>query len=65
MMETFTSTDNLNYPQQKRENTPDGDVEGLDSMFYDHIKSQLDRLKKDPLDETITKILAYSKSKVI
>ena len=65
MMETFTSIDNLNYPQQKQENTADSNVEGLDSVFYDHIKSQLNTLKKDPSDETITRILAYSKSKVI
>lgn len=32
-------------------------------LFYDQIKSKLDRLAKDPQDETIKKILAYSRIK--
>lgn len=63
MMETFTSIDNLNYPQQRQDGISATDVEGLDSMFYDHIKSQLDMLTKDPSDDTIAKILAYSKNR--
>lgn len=35
----------------------------LDMMFYDHIRPQLDRLTKNPSDETIEKILAYSRAK--
>ncbi|MFJ7359074.1 hypothetical protein ACQKLG_09325 [Pedobacter suwonensis] len=31
-------------------------------LFYDQIKSKLDTLVKDPQDETINKILAYSRS---
>ncbi|WP_316780739.1 hypothetical protein [Pedobacter antarcticus] len=33
-----------------------------DTAFYENIKPQLDQLKKDPQEETISKILAYSKS---
>lgn len=62
MMETFTSIDNLNYQQQKQDSTPADETEGIDAMFYDHIKTQLDSLKKDPADESIARILAYSKS---
>jgi len=32
-------------------------------LFYEQIKSKLDRLAKNPQDETINKILAYSRSK--
>jgi hypothetical protein len=61
MMETFTSINNLNYPQHDHENF---DVnEGADLLFYDNIKFQLNMLKKDPSDESIAKILAYSKTR--
>lgn len=62
MMETFTSIDNLNYQQQKQDGSPADETEGIDTMFYDHIKTQLDSLKKNPADESIARILAYSKS---
>ncbi len=61
MTETFTSINNLNYPQHGQENTED--VEGLDAVFYENIKSQLNMIKKDPSDESISRILAYSKAK--
>jgi len=61
MIETFTSTNNLNYPQHEHENAED--VEGLDSVFYENITSQLNMLKKNPSDESIAKILAYSRAK--
>ncbi|WP_316821713.1 hypothetical protein [Pedobacter gandavensis] len=35
----------------------------LDMMFFDHIRPQLDGLRKNPTDETIAKILAYSRAK--
>jgi hypothetical protein len=61
MIETFTSTNNLNYPQHEQENAEN--VDGLDSMFYEGIKSQLNTLKKNPSEESIAKILAYSRAK--
>ena len=61
MIETFTSINNLNYPQHGQQNAED--VEGLDAVFYENIKSQLDMIKMEPSDESISKILAYSKAK--
>lgn len=61
MIETFTSIDNLNYPQHEQENAEN--VDGLDSMFYENIKSQLNMLKREPSDESLAKILAYSRAK--
>ncbi|WP_316818844.1 hypothetical protein [Pedobacter nyackensis] len=61
MIETFTSIDNLNYPQRGQENAEN--VEGLDFMFYENIKSQLNTLKKEPSEESLAKILAYSRAK--
>ena len=62
-METFTSIDNLNYQQQKQEANSATEAEGIDTAFYDHIKTQLDALKREPSDESISRILAYSKAK--
>lgn len=63
MIETFTSPNELNYPQHEQQNAKD--VEALDSVFYESIKSQLDMIKKDPSEDSVAKILAYSKSKII
>jgi len=63
MIETSTSVNKLNYPQSKQENMPAADLDTCDLVFYDTIKSQLDSLSKNPSDETISKILAYSKSR--
>lgn len=38
-------------------------AEQQDELFYNSIKTQLDELVKDPSDETIKRILAYSKEK--
>lgn len=61
MIETFTSTNNLNYPQHEQENAQE--IEGLEKVFYESIKSQLNTLKKDPSDDCISRILAYSRAK--
>lgn len=61
MIETSTSTNNLNYPQRQQENADD--VEGLEFLFYENIKPQLNKLKKDPSEDSISKILAYSRAK--
>lgn len=63
MMETFTSIDNLDYQQQKQEGNSAADAEEIDAAFYDHIKTQLDALKREPSAESISRILAYSKAK--
>lgn len=63
MIETSTSINKLNYEQSKQENMPAEDLDLFDLMFYDNIKSQLNSLSRIPSDETITKILTYSRSK--
>lgn len=63
MTKTSTTNSNVNLPIQNMFQ-PKTDIESdteID-LFYDQIKSKLDRLAKNPQDETINKILAYSKS---
>jgi hypothetical protein len=63
MTKTSTPTNIVNFPNpQPLEKTVDV-AEQQDQMFYNSIKSQLDELVKNPSDETIEKILAYSKKK--
>lgn len=62
MVTTSTPLTNLNYLNQHAENSSSEFFNDLDLMFYDSIKSQMDLLSKNPEEETISKILAYSKS---
>lgn len=62
MITTSTPVTHLNYLNQPAENLSSEAFNDLDSMFYEHIKSQLDLLKKNPDEETISRILAYSRS---
>jgi len=64
MTKTSTSKTIVNLPiqnmfQPKTDIESDAEI----NLFYDQIKGKLDRLAKDPQDETINKILAYSRSK--
>lgn len=64
MTKTSTSKTNVNLPthsmfQPKTDIESDAEID----LFYDQIKGKLDRLAKNPQDETINKILAYSRSK--
>jgi hypothetical protein len=63
MIKTFTSTTRVNYLHQQPASfdfeLPEDSVSG----FYDSIKPELNKLVKDPSDETIEKILAYSRKK--
>jgi len=61
MIEISTSTNNLNYPQREQKDAEE--VGGLEYVFYENIKSQLDLLKKEPSDDSIAKILAHSRGK--
>ncbi|WP_316751056.1 hypothetical protein [Pedobacter gandavensis] len=63
MMETFTSLNKLNCLLQKQEKPAADAVIEIDMMFYDQIRPQLDALRKNPSDETIAKILAYSRAR--
>lgn len=63
MTKTSTTNSNVNLPiqnmfQPKTDIESDAEID----LFYDQIKSKLDRLAKNPQDDTINKILAYSKS---
>ncbi|WP_025142482.1 hypothetical protein [Pedobacter jeongneungensis] len=64
MTKTSTSKNNVNLPtpnmfQLKTDIESDAEID----LFYDQIKGKLDRLATNPQDETINKILAYSRAK--
>ena len=62
MTKTSTTTNLVSSPSSPLEVTMDS-AEQQDELFYNSIKSQLDKLVKNPTDETIDKILAYSRNK--
>jgi hypothetical protein len=62
MMETSTSINQLNFEKSMMESAIEN-IDTSDLAFYENIKLQLDALSKDPSEETISKILAYSKKK--
>lgn len=62
MTKTSTTTNLASSPSTPLEVTMDL-AEPQDELFYNSIKSQLNELVKDPSDETIDRILAYSKEK--
>jgi hypothetical protein len=63
MITISTSTTNMNHLQQSAEHLSSELFEEYDSGFYDSLKSELDGLILNPKDETVAKILAYSRSK--
>lgn len=62
MVTTSTPLTNPNYLNQNAENLSSEFFNDLDLMFYESIKSQMDLLNRNPEEETISRILAYSKS---
>lgn len=62
MITTSTPVNNLNYLNQNLENLSNEHFNDLDLMFYESIKVQLEQLNRNPEEETISKILAYSRS---
>ncbi len=58
---TLNEFSNLSSPQPIEKAIDEGDQQNL--MFYNSIKSKLDQLVKEPSEETIQKILDYSKKK--
>lgn len=62
MITTSTPINNFNYLNQNSESLSNEPFNDLDLMFYENIKFQLDQLSKNPEEETIAKILAYSRS---
>lgn len=63
MTKTSTSTNLVSSPSLQPTENVAIEAEQQDELFYNSIKSQLDKLVKDPADETISKILAYSRNK--
>lgn len=63
MVKTSTSLNAVNFSNPTPAKQAVEPIKNQDEMFYDNIKPQLDKLIKDPSDETLEKILAYAKKK--
>jgi hypothetical protein len=63
MIKTSTPNEIVSSPNAKPTKNKAKEIEQHDELFYNSIKSQLNMLVKDPSDETVEKILAYSKDK--
>ncbi len=63
MTKTSTSTNLASSPSAQPVLPPVNEAEQQDELFYNSIKLQLNELVKNPSDETINKILAYSTKK--
>ncbi|RZL30097.1 MAG: hypothetical protein EOP00_36915 [Pedobacter sp.] len=63
MTKTSTSTNLVSSPSTQPTEKAAAEAEQQDELFYNSLKPQLDKLIKNPSDESISKILAYSKSK--
>ena len=62
MMETSTSINQSNFEKSMMESAIEN-IDTSDLAFYQALKPQLDALSKDPSEETISKILAYARTK--
>lgn len=60
MIKTFTSTIRVNYLHQQPDPCDSELTDQFISSFYDNIKPELDKLIRDPSNETIKRILAYA-----
>lgn len=63
MTKTSTPENPANFAEQEAIQTVSDETEQRNELFYNSIKPQLNQLIKDPSDETINKILAYSRKK--
>lgn len=64
MTKTSTSNTNVNSPTQNMSQSKmDIESDTEINLFYHQMKDKLDRLSRDPQDETIKKIMAYSRLK--
>ena len=61
MTKTSTPNQTVNFQNAAQETIDEGEQQ--DVLFYNSIKPQLNELIKDPSDETISRILAYSRTK--
>ena len=64
MITISTTTTNANHLQKSAENLSAELFEESNEAFYDSIKYELDGLTRDPQQETIERILAYSRTKI-
>jgi uncharacterized protein YlzI (FlbEa/FlbD family) len=63
MTKTSTSTHIVNSLNTQLVEKVADEADQQDELFYNSIKSKLNELVKNPSDEIINKILAYSKRK--
>jgi len=63
MTKTSTSTNIVNSLNTQLVEKVADEADQQDELFYNSIKSKLDELVKNPSDEIINRILAYSKKK--
>lgn len=63
MITISTPSINANHLQKSMENSASELFEEYDAAFYESVKTELDALVRSPKDETIARILAYSKAK--
>ncbi len=63
MTKTFTPNELVSSPYTPSEINVMSEAEQQDELFYNSIKFKLNELVKNPSDETIERILAYSKDK--
>jgi hypothetical protein len=61
MIEISTSINELNYEQSNQQALEVSELGSKDLTFYNNIKFQLDDLKREPSEETVARILAYSR----
>lgn len=62
MITTFTSTNCVNILHQSQETCKSDHMDDSDVNIYESIKPELDKLFYTPSDETVNRILAYSKT---
>ncbi len=63
MIKTSTPNEIVSSPNTQLIKCLISEAEQQDELFYNSIKSQLNKLIKDPSEVTIERILAYSKNK--
>lgn len=63
MITTSTPINNTNHCHQKTELFSTDHFDDNDNLFYETLKTDLDALKRDPSEEVIERILAYSRGK--
>jgi len=63
MIKTFTSNSSVNHLHQQPESCDSELIEESVSAFYESLKPELNKLIRNPSEEAIQRILAYSQRK--